>query len=135
MAPHRAPPERRPPAAAGRRLRGRAGDATNGPGGPGVSRVHGSRGGKVQGARHPAVRRVPPHSGHCDTSAMEMPQHWVTADGFSPHLGAGGGTLTVWGWSSESEADAARVAQQRLAEALERIAREGGLPPGRGYYP
>ena len=66
---------------------------------------------------------------------MELPQHWVTADGFSPHLGSSGGTLTVWGWSSESEADAARVAAQRLAEALERVAREGGLPPGHGYYP
>src|SRR6478752_849534 len=66
---------------------------------------------------------------------MELPQHWVTADGFSPHLGQGGGTLTVWGWSSQSEADAARVADQRLAEALERVAREGGLPAGHGYYP
>ena len=66
---------------------------------------------------------------------MELPQHWVTADGYSPHLGTGGGTLTVWGWSSESEADAARVAGERLAQALERVAREGGLPPGHGYYP
>lgn len=66
---------------------------------------------------------------------MELPQHWVTADGFSPHLGTAGGTLRVWGWSSESEADAARVAHERLAEALERIAREGGLPAGHGYYP
>jgi hypothetical protein len=66
---------------------------------------------------------------------MELPQHWVTADGFSPHLGQEGGTLTVWGWSSRSEADAARVAGQRLAEALERVAREGGLPAGHGYYP
>ncbi len=66
---------------------------------------------------------------------MELPQHWVTAEGFSPHLGSGGGTLTVWGWSSDSPTDAARVADQRLAEALERVAREGGLPPGHGYYP
>jgi hypothetical protein len=66
---------------------------------------------------------------------MELPQHWVTADGYSPHLGQGGGTLTVWGWSSESEEDAARVADRRLAEALERVSREGGLPAGRGYYP
>lgn len=66
---------------------------------------------------------------------MELPQHWVTAEGFSPHLGQGGGTLTVWGWSSRSEADAARVASERLAEALERVAREGGLPAGHGYYP
>ena len=66
---------------------------------------------------------------------MELPQHWVTADGFSPHLGRSGGTLTVWGWSSESEADAVRVADQRLADALERVAREGGLPAGHGYYP
>ena len=28
--------------------------------------------------------------GRCQTHAMELPQHWVTADGFSPHLGAGG---------------------------------------------
>jgi hypothetical protein len=66
---------------------------------------------------------------------MELPQHWVTAEGFSPHLGSGGGMLTVWGWSSESEADAARVADERLAQALERVAREGGLAPGHGYYP
>ena len=66
---------------------------------------------------------------------MELPQHWVTAQGFSPHLGGEGGPLTVWGWSSESEADAARVAAERLAQALERVAREGGLPPGHGYYP
>ncbi len=66
---------------------------------------------------------------------MELPQHWVTAEGFSPQLGTGGGMLTVWGWSSQSDADAARVAGERLAQALERVAREGGLPPGHGYYP
>ena len=66
---------------------------------------------------------------------MELPQHWTTVDGFSPHLGDHGGTLTVWGWSTESEADAERVARERLAEALARIAVEGRLPPGRGYYP
>ncbi len=66
---------------------------------------------------------------------MELPQHWVTAEGFSPHLGSGGGMLTVWGWSSQSPSDAARVADERLAQALERVAREGGLPPGHGYYP
>ncbi len=66
---------------------------------------------------------------------MQLPQHWVTADGFSPHLGQGGGILTVWGWSSVSEADAQRVAGERLAQALERIAREGRLPGGHGYYP
>jgi hypothetical protein len=43
--------------------------------------------------------------------------------------------LTVWGWSSQSPTDAARVAEERLAQALERVAREGGLPPGHGYYP
>ena len=66
---------------------------------------------------------------------MELPQHWVTADGFSPHLGTDGGTLTVWGWSSVSEADAARVAEERLTSALERVPREGRLPSGHGYYP
>ena len=71
----------------------------------------------------------------CQTHPVELPQHWTTVDGFSPHLGEHGGTLTVWGWSTESEADAARVARERLAEALARIAVEGRLPPGRGYYP
>lgn len=66
---------------------------------------------------------------------MELPQHWVTAEGFSPQLGRGGGMLTVWGWSSQSKADAVRVADERLAQALERVAREGGLPAGHGYYP
>jgi hypothetical protein len=66
---------------------------------------------------------------------MELPQHWVTAEGFSPHLGRAGGRLTVWGWSSQSPADAARVAEERLAQALERVAQNGGLPPGHGYYP
>ena len=66
---------------------------------------------------------------------MHLPQHWATASGHSPNLGKEGGTLTVWGWSSDSAADAARVAEQRLAEALDRVAREGGLPPGHGYYP
>jgi len=66
---------------------------------------------------------------------MEHPQHWALADGFSPHLGRGGGTLRVWGWSSDSQADAEQVAATRLADALERIAREGRLPAGHGYYP
>ena len=66
---------------------------------------------------------------------MELPQHWVTAEGYSRHLGSGGGMLTVWGWSTQSPTDAARVAEERLVQALERVAREGGLPPGHGYYP
>lgn len=41
----------------------------------------------------------------------------------------------VWGWSEESEFDAEGVARARLAEALERVAVEGGLPAGHGYYP
>ena len=28
-----------------------------------------------------------------------------------------------------------RVADERLAQALDRVAREGGLPTGHGYYP
>jgi hypothetical protein len=66
---------------------------------------------------------------------MELPQHWVTAEGYSRHLGSGGAMLTVWGWSTQSPTDAARVAEERLVQALERVAREGGLPPGHGYYP
>jgi len=64
-----------------------------------------------------------------------LPQHWAKASGFSPHLGASGGELVVWGWSETSELDAAGVARARLAEALERVAVEGRLPDGRGYYP
>lgn len=66
---------------------------------------------------------------------MEIPQYWATASGFSPHLGAEGGELVVWGWSETSDFDAQGVARARLAEALERVAVEGGLPDGRGYYP
>lgn len=71
----------------------------------------------------------------CQTARMEIPQYWATASGFSPHLGAEGGELVVWGWSQTSEFDAQGVARSRLAEALERVAVEGGLPDGRGYYP
>ena len=66
---------------------------------------------------------------------MELPQHWVSVDGFSPHLGRRGGSIAVWGWSTESDADAERVARERLAETLARIEREGRLPDSRGYYP
>ncbi|GGL45685.1 hypothetical protein H9L10_11905 [Phycicoccus endophyticus] len=66
---------------------------------------------------------------------MEVPQHWVRVEGFSPHLGRRGGTIAVWGWSAESDADAEEVGRSRLAETLARIEREGRLPPGHGYYP
>lgn len=66
---------------------------------------------------------------------MEVPQHWVRVDGFSPHLGRSGGPISVWGWSTESDADAERVGRERLAETLARIEREGRLAPGHGYYP
>jgi hypothetical protein len=66
---------------------------------------------------------------------MMLPQHWAKASGFSPHLGASGGELVVWGWSETSDFDAQGVARARLAEALERVAVEGRLPDGRGYYP
>ncbi len=66
---------------------------------------------------------------------MEHPQHWVRVDGHSPHLGRRGGPISVWGWSSESDADAERVGRERLAETLARIEREGRLPSGHGYYP
>lgn len=66
---------------------------------------------------------------------MQLPQHWAQASGFSPHLGTAGGELVVWGWSETSAAEAEGVARLRLAEALERVAVEGRLPDGRGYYP
>lgn len=66
---------------------------------------------------------------------MEIPQHWVRVEGFSPRLGPDGGPLSVWGWSSTSDADAERVGRERLAETLARIERDGRLAPGHGYYP
>ena len=66
---------------------------------------------------------------------MEIPQHWVRVDGFSPHLGRHGGPISVWGWSTESDEDAERVGHERLAEVLARVEREGRLPATRGYYP
>src|SRR5688500_15399670 len=66
---------------------------------------------------------------------MEVPQHWVKVEGWSPHLGSSGGPLAVWGWSTPSDADAERVGRERLADLLERVAVEGRLPSTRGYYP
>lgn len=66
---------------------------------------------------------------------MEIPKHWVRVEGFSPHLGRGGGSISVWGWSAESDADAERVGRQRLVDTLARLEREGRLAPGHGYYP
>ncbi len=66
---------------------------------------------------------------------MEVPQHWVKVEGWSPHLGSAGGPLAVWGWSTESDAEAEEVGRRRLAETLERVAVEGRLPATRGYYP
>ncbi len=66
---------------------------------------------------------------------MEFPQHWAQASGHSPHLGERGGRLTVWGWSATSAGDAERVAEGRLAEALQRLAREGRSGLGHDYYP
>ncbi|PKW27616.1 hypothetical protein [Phycicoccus duodecadis] len=66
---------------------------------------------------------------------MEIPQHWVRVEGFSPHLGERGGPLSVWGWSETSDQDAERVGRERLAETLARVEREGRLAPGHGYYP
>lgn len=66
---------------------------------------------------------------------MEIPQHWVRVEGHSPHLGRSGGPISVWGWSTRSDADAERVGRERLAQTLARIEREGRLAPGHGYYP
>lgn len=66
---------------------------------------------------------------------MQLPQHWAQASGFSPHLGAAGGELVVWGWSETSDFDAQGVARTRLEEALERIAVEGLQRDGHAYYP
>lgn len=66
---------------------------------------------------------------------MEVPQHWVKVEGFSPHLGPSGGPVAVWGWSTASDDEAEEVGRARLAELLERIRVEGRLPATRGYYP
>ncbi len=69
------------------------------------------------------------------TGRMELPQHWATASGESPHLGDHGGTLVVWGWSSTSDAEAEQVARTRLADALKRLASGGAVRGGEPYYP
>lgn len=66
---------------------------------------------------------------------MEVPQHWVKVEGWSEHLGAAGGQVAVWGWSTESDAAAEQVGRERLADLLDRIRVEGRLPATRGYYP
>ncbi|MBM6402555.1 hypothetical protein [Phycicoccus sonneratiae] len=66
---------------------------------------------------------------------MDIPQHWVRVEGFSPHLGRSGGPVSVWGWSTTSDEEARQVGEQRLADLLDRVAREGRLPATRGYYP
>lgn len=71
----------------------------------------------------------------CQTTAMELPQHWVKAERFSAGLGQRGGVLSVWGWSSESEDDARLLARARLTEALGRVALERGSTDANGYYP
>ena len=66
---------------------------------------------------------------------MKVPQHWVKVEGCSPDLGSSGGAVAVWGWSTQSDDEAAEVGRARLAELLERIRVEGRLPTTRGYYP
>ena len=72
---------------------------------------------------------------HCQTRPWSCrstgPRSTASARTSAPH----GGTLTVWGWSSETEADAARVAASGSPRRSSASRAREGSPAGRGYYP
>ncbi|GAB2689166.1 hypothetical protein [Thalassiella azotivora] len=67
---------------------------------------------------------------------MRVPRFWVSADGEDVDPRGRPWRLRVWGWSSESAADAAQVAAERLRVVLERV-RQGTVGAGGrdDYYP
>lgn len=63
-----------------------------------------------------------------------IPRFWTTADADVPAPNGGNLALRVWGWSTTSIADAARVAADRLAQVRQKA--EAGETLQRGqYYP
>jgi hypothetical protein len=64
---------------------------------------------------------------------MQIPRFWVKDEGGDVDPSGRRWHLTMWGWSSESVAEAAEVARTRLQQALEKVRRGEQLDGG--YYP
>ena len=63
---------------------------------------------------------------------MQIPRHWARVKGATEDPTGKPYALSVWGWSANSKAEAAQVAERRLAEARARIAR--GAPRHEAYF-
>jgi hypothetical protein len=64
---------------------------------------------------------------------MQIPRFWAKDEGADVDPSGRRWHLTMWGWSSTSVAEAAQVARERLAQALEKVRRGERLAGG--YYP
>lgn len=64
---------------------------------------------------------------------MKFPQFWVIERGQAPDPAGRPWYIKVHGWSSDSVADASRVARERLEAALSKV--RVGTPLQGGYYP
>ena len=63
---------------------------------------------------------------------MQIPRHWARVKGATEDPSGKPYALSVWGWSANSKAEAAQVAERRLAEARARIGR--GAPRHEAYF-
>lgn len=59
---------------------------------------------------------------------MDIPEHWMWANGETNRPDGRTVEFGVWGWSSESLAGARRCAEERIRRLAERIARGEGFP-------
>ncbi len=66
-------------------------------------------------------------------NAMNIPRHWVRAEGEACTADGRRVSPSAWGWSSASSSDAAQVARSRLAGLLDRIRQGVALPSGYAY--
>lgn len=61
---------------------------------------------------------------------MRIPRYWARTEGRTP---ANGRQVYAWGWSDDSHREAARLAEQRLTDLLDRVQRGLDLPRGYAY--
>jgi hypothetical protein len=64
---------------------------------------------------------------------MRIPKYWARAEGQAPPSAADYGTVTAWGWSEASHAEAEHHARGRLTELLDRLHRGLGMPTAYAY--